>query len=65
MNEDLCEKIGRTPEEVTIGILNHWLYVKGILVAHGEDEDVIRKIGHHYMTAFEHGLKHGIEEATK
>jgi len=40
----------------------HWsTYVKVILEAHETDEDVIRKCGVHYRTAFIHGFKHGVE----
>lgn len=40
----------------------HWsTYVKVILRAHGEDDDVIEKCGVHYRTAFVHGFKHGAE----
>lgn len=43
----------------------HWQYVEGVLekafgaCAHGRMEE----IGFHYKTAFEHGYKHGLEDA--
>jgi hypothetical protein len=40
----------------------HWKYVEALLKLHGEDPNVIRKIGFHYKTAFQHGMKHGKEE---
>jgi len=39
----------------------HWEYVKSVLEAHSEDENVIEKIGFHYKTAFVHGHKHGLQ----
>lgn len=39
----------------------HWMYIEGLLKAHGLEElDVIR---YHYMTAFIHGYGHGHEDA--
>lgn len=40
---------------------DHWSYVEKVLRAHGENEDVIKKCGFHYKTAFDHGFKHGVE----
>jgi len=49
----------KTPKELAA---EHWeTYVKIILEAHEDDEDLIRKIGAHYVTAFVHGFKHGVE----
>ncbi|MBA7552612.1 hypothetical protein ES705_45181 [subsurface metagenome] len=46
----------KTPRELAE---EHWeTYTKIILEVHGEDEDVIRKCGVHYVTAMVHGLKH-------
>ena len=42
---------------------DHWGYVEQVLLAHGEAEDVVCKIGFHYKSAMEHGYKHGIESA--
>lgn len=42
----------------------HWAYVASVLRAHCETEDVIKKCGHHYRTAFVHGWKHA-DEARK
>lgn len=39
----------------------HWSYVKDVLKTHGEDDDVIDKIGFHYVSAMVHGHKHGVE----
>lgn len=40
----------------------HWNYVKDLLGIHGEKSKIIDKIGFHYVTAFEHGYKHGVED---
>lgn len=37
----------------------HWDYIEGVLQTHGEDKEVIRKVRYHYLSAFEHGWKHG------
>ena len=39
----------------------HWEYVEKLLRVHGEKEEVITKIGFHYRSALEHGIKHGVE----
>jgi hypothetical protein len=41
----------------------HWDYVGSVLLAHGIDEnsDVFIASRFHYITAFEHGWKHGVE----
>lgn len=39
----------------------HWNYVRQILEAHGEDREVIEKVGFHYRSAMVHGFKHGVE----
>lgn len=41
---------------------DHWEYVKSVLQAHNEADDVIEKCGHHYRSAFTHGHKHGKED---
>lgn len=44
----------------------HWeTYTQIILEAHEDDEDLIRKIRVHYVTAFVHGFKHGVESKRK
>lgn len=40
----------------------HWEYVKSVLEAHGEEEEIINLIGFHYVEAFKHGYKHGRED---
>jgi hypothetical protein len=40
----------------------HWSYVKGILIMHGEDLNVIDKIGWHYIQAMMHGYKHAVQD---
>ena len=37
---------------------DHWDYVANVLKAHGENDAIIEKCGHHYKTAFFHGYKH-------
>jgi hypothetical protein len=40
----------------------HWDYVESVLRAHDEDEDIINRCKHHYITAFVHGWKHARED---
>ena len=40
---------------------DHWRYIESVLRVCGEDESVIAKCGFHYITAFIHGFKHGVE----
>lgn len=40
---------------------DHWKYVEKTLLNHGTDEKLIEICGYHYLTAFEHGYKHGVE----
>ena len=42
----------------------HWNYVRSVLTAHGVPQSTILLIGFHYTSAFEHGYKHGNEDAT-
>jgi len=43
----------------------HWEYIEKLLKTHGEKEEIIRKIGFHYKTAFKHGYKHALEDMPK
>ena len=43
----------------------HWEYVRGVLQAHGERPEVIEKCGWHYRSAFDHGYKHGCQDALR
>ena len=36
----------------------HWTYIKGLLTAHDEPEDVQIMIEYHYKASFRHGWKH-------
>ena len=40
----------------------HWKYIEKLLRIHGESEDIIEKIKFHYIEAFKHGFKHGVEK---
>lgn len=40
----------------------HWAYIRGLLVAHGVELSAIRIAAYHYLTVFEHGYKHAIED---
>jgi len=40
----------------------HWSYVSSVLSAHNVDPKYIEPANHHYMQAFIHGYKHGIED---
>lgn len=40
----------------------HWEYIEKVLRTAGENEDIIKKIKFHYITAFIHGYKHAIED---
>jgi len=39
----------------------HWNFIKKVLETHGEDPEVIKRVGFHYRTAFVHGYGHGLE----
>lgn len=41
--------------------LAHWGYVKHTLNAHGISQKEINTCGVHYVAAFRHGWKHGVE----
>lgn len=41
----------------------HWSYIEGILKAHDHVERTVVTARYHYLTAFEHGYKHAIEDA--
>jgi len=43
----------------------HWDYVRRVLEVHGEDDRTIAIIGHHYIEAFNHGYKHGMQDERK
>lgn len=40
----------------------HWSYIQDFLLTHGESSETITKIKFHYISAFIHGYKHGIED---
>jgi len=40
----------------------HWAYIEALLKTHQEDEYVIKVARFHYISAFEHGYKHALEE---
>lgn len=42
----------------------HWGYIEGLLQAHGTDQDWMRVIEYHYITAFVHGYKHALEDVS-
>jgi len=44
---------------------SHWNYIRKLLLLHGEKQDVIDKIGWHYIQAMIHGYKHGIQDMEK
>ena len=52
----------KTKEEIENLAKAHWEYVKSVLVRHGVENPELNLIGFHYMTAFIHGYKHGIED---
>ena len=39
----------------------HWSYVEEVLAAHGVSPAVIETCEFHYISAFIHGYKHGVE----
>lgn len=67
-NEDIETSIGiftdtlSTPEYTKLANA-HWKYIKSVLITHEEELYVIDKCGFHYITAFEHGFKHGCQKA--
>lgn len=40
---------------------DHWSYIEKLLEAHNEPEISLEKIKFHYISAFIHGYKHGVE----
>ncbi len=38
----------------------HWKYIEELLITYGIEENTVAKM--HYISAFVHGWKHGIEE---
>jgi len=46
-------------------IADHTEYMRQVLHASGENEQVVDKILFHYATAMAHGWKHGFDEAAK
>lgn len=53
----------KTSKEVKEMSEQHWGYVKGILLIHGEDPNVVDKIGWHYVQAMIHGYKHAVQDS--
>lgn len=43
-----------------VWIISHWEYTKSVLEEFGVPEDEIKRIGFCYMSAMEHGYKHGL-----
>lgn len=41
----------------------HWKYIHQTLLVHEIEAEMIEVVEHHYITAFEHGYKHGQEDA--
>lgn len=54
---ELCQGKGK----VTTLAETHWSYVRSVLLAHEEWPEVVEKCGFHYVSAFVHGFKHGVE----
>lgn len=44
---------------------DHWKYIEALLYTHDEPEDNVKKAEFHYITAFEHGYKHALEDIEK
>jgi hypothetical protein len=42
--------------------LAHWNYVRGLLVMHRVDDKTLEMVEFHYINAFEHGYKHGLNQ---
>ena len=43
----------------------HWSYIESLLVTHKVDKQTIDIVKFHYISAFIHGYKHGLEESIK
>ena len=43
----------------------HWGYVEKLLSEHHQEDGLVEMIGFHYMSAMEHGFKHGVEYVAK
>jgi hypothetical protein len=49
-------------DEVTELARSHWEYVQGVIIAsQGEDSRTLEELAYHYVTAFVHGYKYGVE----
>jgi len=55
MNEHQKARANRTA-------IAHWSYIEQVLLTHGEDKNIIEKIGFHYKSAMIHGYKHGLDD---
>jgi hypothetical protein len=40
----------------------HWRYVESLLRRHGEESAIVERCRFHYVEAFVHGYKHGVED---
>jgi len=40
----------------------HWAYIEALLSAHEQGEPVLNMVKFHYVSAFEHGYKHALED---
>jgi len=40
----------------------HWYYIERLLNVHNEPKDMIKCIRFHYLSAFIHGFKHGVDD---
>jgi len=41
----------------------HVGYIENLVKAHGASEEIVKIVSFHYVTAFEHGYKHALEDA--
>ena len=41
----------------------HWSYIEQVLKTSGVQEQEIKRIGFHYVSAMVHGYGHGVEDA--
>ena len=65
IKQDLEDKLYESDDPHQVLARQHWEYVKAVLEHAGETPENIEKIGFHYITAFEHGYKHGINSDAK
>lgn len=56
------EFVKKEIENITKVALEHWAYIENLLKNHEEENDIIKKVKFHYISAFVHGAAHQYEK---